>query len=692
MRNSESVKRSTAGLPLALTLVGLLGVVAVRPPAARAQASKSEFVPTFSTNSRVRQQVDRLVRLSGQKLWDEWLATYQQLVDDPNDLVIVHSEDLQDDEFLVGIRYYCHQQLSTLPAAVRQRYRALHDAEAGRMYEKAAAENDVPGMREIYSRYRFTSSGPRALLWMANRGLDDGRPELARVAYSRLAKDPGVAPSTLIRYALAADAAGKPAEARSVLDRVRKEFGAQQVRLEGKNVTGAAAADTIAKTFRKPADANESRWPAFGGSAGDRKMTGGLRGGLKPLWETPMGAVAEGNTPRFSTGSSRRFAYLTFPTVEGNRVWLQSPRGITALERGSGKPIWDRQDFTIRGEEIPKLGVENRRGYPSNSGVRPVQAAPSVDGNLLVTRMPLTLGDRQTGQWPADFAITALDRRTGSTLWQRTAGGDPRGTFFNIPTLHANTVFTGIATNKGGITEYNAVALDAGTGETLWSTYLGAGSDPLMAVDGSPPAVKDGLVWIESSLYTLNAVDMITGEVRLIYKYDPVRRSNGRGDAYSTPVVPNDPISLIAAGAGPIVFAPRWGVDVVAISPTTGRLLWSSPKAPGSTVASGALFGVDQKHAYICGDYLQAINLADGSRDWTWVDKPNVGYAALAGERIYAPVDGRLQVFNAADGSQVEELDSSKEVGELRDVISVTVVDGTLLVATRDKLIAYSAP
>ena len=690
-------KLSTCRRP-ALPLVAAFGLLAASAaslaplPAARAQNQTSEFVPSFSTNTRVKQQVERLERLAAQKLWDEWINLYQQLVDDDRDLVLK-----RDDEFLVGIRYFCHQQLAAMPANVRQRYRAVADNDARKIYEKALAESDAAGMRDVYARYRFSSFATPALKWSADRALDEGRAEWARVAYNRLAKEPAVTVSTLLRYAMAADAAGKADEAGAILDRVRKEFGAQQVKIGGQNTTGAAAADKVAKGLRSRDAANGPHWASFGGSVGNRNMGAGIAGGIKKLWEFSQPTTPETVRPTqqqviisstYAT-TRARFNFLTFPTVVGDRLWLQGPRNLTSVKLSSGEAAWDQQDFILKRDEIPNQNSDPRSGGISYRSGRPVQAAPSVEGHLLVTRMPLAGGERD-GRWPSDFAIVALDNRSGSQLWRKVAGGDPRGLYYNIPTLQANTVVTGVATYKGGITEYNAVAMDAGTGEQLWSTYLGGGSDPLAGVDGSPAAIKDGIVWIESSLYTLNAIDLLTGEIRFIYRYDPGRRARNSG-IDTSPSLTNEPISLIATGSGPVVFAPRWGVDVVAIDPTTGKLLWSSPKGPLSQPAVGALFAVDGKRAYICGDHVQAISLANGAREWTWEPQGpsgSVGYAALCGDRIYVPIDGKIHVHGAADGKEVEVLDATEILGEANGLLTLVSTPEALFISSRDRLVA----
>jgi outer membrane protein assembly factor BamB len=695
---------------LALGLCAL-GAIVSGFPSARAQG-RAEFVPTFSTNTRVRQQVDRLNRLSGQKLWDEWLATYQQLVDDPEDPVLV-----RDEEFLVGVRYHCHQLLAGLPVQVRQRYRALYDGEARKVYDKAAAERDAAGMREVYSRYRFSTHASRALQWLADRALDEGRPEYARVAYSRLAKEPTVSAATLLRYVLAADAAGRPEEARSVLERVRKDFGGQPLQVGGQNTTAAAACDQIAKSLKRAAAPSPARrWPSFTGDNGDRKMKAVVSGTLERLWDYRYPTSTDSTIPRgghtviIGSGYSiprSRFGFLTFPSVVGDRLWVQGPRNLTALNPATGQPLWERQDFILSQADLPSQNQDPRMGGVWYRSGRPVQAAPAAEGHILVSRMPLAAGEREGGRWPADFALGAFDARSGAPLWRKVAGGDPRGLYFNLPALQGNIVFSGIATFNGGITEYRAVAMDAGSGEPLWTTYLGAGSDPLASTDGSPAAVRDGLVWIESSLYTLNVLDLLTGEIRLIYHYDPARRVGFQGGIDSTPQVTNEPISAIAfAGkrvvdketVSPVIFVPRWGTMAIALNAENGRHLWSSPKSDQSSM--GSLCGVDDQHVYVGGDQIQAINIGDdakhllgGAREWTWkpqAPSTSVGFAALSGDRIYVPVENRIHVRSAADGRELEVLDLSADLGDSPGFTSVLVLDGMLLVSTRDRLLAFS--
>jgi outer membrane protein assembly factor BamB len=702
--NHGRLSRRTGALLFGV-LYFLCAAATIRPLSARAQ-TRAEFVPTFSTNARVKQQMDRLAKLATAKQWDPWLAGYQQLVDDPRDLVVE-----RDQEFLVGVRWTLHQQLAGLPPQVRQRYRQLYDNEARKVFDRATAERDGDGMRDVYSRYRFSSFGSKALLWLANDAQDRGRHEMARVAFSRLAKEPGVTVQVLLRYALAASGANRSAEARGVLDRVKREFGGHPLQLAGENTTGAAAADRVGASLAKEKPADATSWRAFAGT-GDRRIAAPLAGKVKKLWEfshptvTDRQGYSSGQQVMVGGYSSNRsrFSFLTFPVIENDRIWVQGPRNLTAVKLADGKAAWDQQDFVLAPNEVTAQQQQQPQGRFSSSNYRtsrPLQAAPSLDDHLLITRVGMgATGPSSGSRWPVDYAIGAFDSRTGRPVWRKVAGGDPAGTYFNIPTVQSKIILSGVATNKGGITEYNAVALDAGTGETLWSRYLGAGSDPLGVMDGSPPAVRDGTVWIESSLYTLNGLDLITGDLRLVYHYDPGQRT-AYGGFNSSPNLNNEAISAIGLAprttvdkreVSPVVFAPRWGVYVIALDADTGRLLWSTPKAPGRST-TGSLFAVDAKRAYVCGDHVQAIKLADGAPDWTWetqkLSSGEVGFAALGGDRIYIPVEGKIYVLSAEDGREIEVMNGIYQQGNSPGFSAVLPLGNHLIMTTRDGLVAF---
>ena len=92
-------------------------------------------------------------------------------------------------------------------------------------------------MTRVYARYRFTSSGPRALAWLAERAFDGGDAERAWLAFSRLIADAsGVEPELAEWMAKAITAgalSGHPSETTALADRLATRLGDRPLKIEG---------------------------------------------------------------------------------------------------------------------------------------------------------------------------------------------------------------------------------------------------------------------------------------------------------------------------------------------------------------------------------------------------------------------------------------------------------------------------
>jgi outer membrane protein assembly factor BamB len=531
----------------------------------------------------------------------------------------------------------------------------------------------------------------RALGWIAERSLDTGNAETARVAFSRVTAEGGAPATTLFKYALAAQAAERPAEARSILERILKEAPNAPLKLAGQQVTaGAAAQQMIDRLAAAPAA--PAAWPSFGGPNGDRRMPALTSANWRQVWEYtyPSGSLASGSPAQrvqIITGGQGmpggRYRFLGFPVADRDRLYLQGPRSMAAVNLSDGQAAWTNEEFTAPSADPnqPRIFRGGMRG--GSYGRSPQsQGIPTLDGGLLALRTPLLTN---SGYGRSDYLMVAIDARSGKQLWRKTAESDPEGIFYNAPAVRDNTLFTGIAAGLAGITEYRAVAMEAGTGDTLWSSYLGGGSDVANSIDGSPPVLRDGVVWIESSLHTLNALDMITGEIRTIYKYLPrPRNAFGAMDGYA---LANEPVSLLP-GAGPMVFSSRWGDQVVAIDPATYKLLWSAPKG-----SANSLFAVDKQSAYLAGTTeMAAFELETGLKRWV---RPSpgpsysTGYAAMVGDRLAWLTEGKLAFFDPATGNPTGSIDLGENVAQTAQNGTLLVVGNRLLVCLPQKVFAF---
>lgn len=691
-----------------------LWLIASAPAGAQSQY---QFTATFETHEKLPGEVEKLRQLAAQKAWEAWIGVYQELIDEHPDAVLPQGE-----ERLVGLRATLHAMLTELPDAARQAYRRKYDPIARGQWEKARALEDPEAMRQVHLRYRHSRYGPRALRWLADRALDRGEYEIARLAYARLAEEERLQPGwateeetawLLLRWGMASTLAGRATEAGEAFDMLTRKHGSRELVVRGvpRRVTQIVAEE---REQLRP-EAKLEGWPQFAGApAGARRMVFSVgaalleaqgpsltdgeaeqpgAAALARLWTATSTGVLRDRALRLDAGpwgaavvrpgGTSLFHFLAFPIVGDNRVYLQTPSGARAVDLGDGRILWTNSDLSsTRGS-----GTVQRRYYGYYRAMRNLQLAPALAGPYLILRAPVGMGDGfSDGRWPVEFALAALDTRTGREVWTRLAGGNPAGSFFNLPTVHTRTIYSGIASPVAGLTEYRAVAVDAGTGERRWTAYLGTGSDPMATADGSPPAVADGVVWVESSLHTLNALDAVTGELLWIYRYQPRPVPYYRSGWQDRMTLPNEPISLIAPVGGRVLFAPRWGDQCVALEGRTGRLLWSAPRGD-----SRSLFAVDEARVYLCGSEVHALDLNTGARRWSWTaPDARAGYAALAGNRVYVPVGSTLYVLDRATGRQLARVDLGLH-GVEPEYGALLMLSDRILLSQPERLFAFGA-
>jgi outer membrane protein assembly factor BamB len=260
----------------------------------------------------------------------------------------------------------------------------------------------------------------------------------------------------------------------------------------------------------------------------------------------------------------------------------------------------------------------------------------------------------------------------------------PPDSFYNLPTVAGQTLYTGIATSMAGLTEYRAAALDAATGDRLWTTHLGSGSDPMAGVDGSPAAVRGGIVWVETCLHTVCALDALTGAVLWVVPFKPDTNAPERSGWQDTMNVTNEPVSLLAPVGDRLLFSPRWGNRAVALNARTGHRAWTV-----DSDRSRVLIAVDSTRAVLAGEQIRSVDPVSGRPLWTWTppDRSRLGYPALVGSRIVVPVGASVIFLDAATGAELGRR-SLKEFGAQPTAAAVLVLGRRLLFSQPDRLLA----
>lgn len=236
--------------------------------------------------------------------------------------------------------------------------------------------------------------------------------------------------------------------------------------------------------------------------------------GLTPAWSIPTaGGVTA--TPTEDGGT------LYFPDTGGN-LW--------AVAADSGQVRWSHR-------------VAEYTGVTGDV----VRDSPAVYGNELV------VGD-STYAAMAGARLMAVDKRTGTKLWQTVIDTHPAATVTSSPVIVGNTIYVGISSSEEVVAvkpgyhcctfRGSVIALDATTGHIKWKTYT------------VPTGYSGGGVWGSAP-----AVDPVTG---LLYV--------ATGNNYSVPA------GVCAAPGQRNCAQPQandYSDSILALDMTTGAIRWS---------------------------------------------------------------------------------------------------------------------
>ncbi len=261
------------------------------------------------------------------------------------------------------------------------------------------------------------------------------------------------------------------------------------------------------------------------------------------------------------------------------------------------------EESTVRFTDSPYANVDLANSRHARSAIR----AATVSGLDLAWTLPLEAEGRDLGAYVAtpvvvdgvaysqdqDSNVQAIELRDGDVLWEKSyevAANGPNGV-----AAAAGLVY--------GVTPTTAFALDAETGDEIWSTPLVRTATEQIAM---APGYRDGLVYLSTSpagykggeVGVLWALDGRTG--RKVWHFDTVPRdlwghpdiNFGGGLSYAPAFDAEGSMYIGTGNAGPIPGTERypWGASrpgpnlytdsVVKLDAKTGRLRWHYQLTP----------------------------------------------------------------------------------------------------------------
>jgi outer membrane protein assembly factor BamB len=345
---------------------------------------------------------------------------------------------------------------------------------------------------------------------------------------------------------------------------------------------------------------------------------------------------------------------LTARNVGDERYWAQwrGPHG-TGASRSANPPIeWSESKNVRWKKELPGRG----------------SGTPVVWGDRLfvLTAVPVNAAAPPAQRGAQRYTVMALDRKTGSVVWQHVAREEPphEGTHQQFGTYASSSAITDGQHVIASFESRGIYAYDM-NGKLIWQKDLGDKSMRNQFGEGSTPALHGNslvIVWDHQGESFIAALDKRTGEERWRQKRDEI-------DSWATPLV------VQHGGGAQVVTAGMKQVRSYDLE--TGKLLWygdglTMNPIPSPVAADGLVFLTSGFR----GSDLQAVRLADakdnitGSAAIAWTldrDTPYVPSPLLYDGILYLlkSNNGILSAFDATTGKphyQVQRLDAPQNV------------------------------
>jgi outer membrane protein assembly factor BamB len=661
------------------------------------EAIENVFLPP---DRRTLRKMSEAVELSANRRYAEAVRNLGEILESAEDYF--QQTDKKSPLFR-SLKSQAEQLLGKMPREARELYELQYGPQARRLLAEALESGDVGRLAEVTRRFFHTRAGQQATYLLGLHHFDHGRPLAGALLLQRVRENESAAeefePSLSLTLAACWLKAGNPDRARQTLIALRQRNPSLRAMVAGREVPlfadNADAVEWLTNLIgsQPPASVlDDDRWLMFRGNPARNAATVGGAPLLNLRWRVPIAAdpLAEGTLRQYQ----RMYAEQNSPTIPalhplavGDVLLLRTMQNLQAVDFNTGKRLWEiptdePDDPTAR---APADAQARLLMAAANAGQRMwsdlTYGTLSSDGQLVFsveeqggqmdeeTGMNVAIVRGRAGivnvrvrrrANPGDAApnnrLTAHDIRTGKLIWEIGGPAGPSALnaaehYFLGPPLPLMGQLYVLAEYKGQ--EVRLLALDAATGETIWSQQLSiveqsVAQDPERAMRGAAPSYADGVLVCPTSTGAVVGVDLATRSLLWGYCYSVDRANpnrngmvivgnNGNADEHWT-----DCGVLIRDGRA--IVSP-WESDwLYCLNLIDGELLWKSPRQNDLYTACA-----DREKVVLVGtNTVRALKLGDGSPLWTLTLPDGAtpsGRGFLSAGRYYLPTS-RAEVLS----------------------------------------------
>lgn len=702
----------TRGIPpaafLALGLLASLALFPADPTGAQPKGPTPPAAPTdippFSSflslpaDPDLKKKLEAVQDYIKSEDWEQATRILQLVLDAKEDVFVpvrAKGPDGKEAVRWASARSEVNRLLATLPANGLEFYQLSFGPAAATLLDEARKKNDPELLAGVGQRYLHTQAGFEATTLLAAYHLDRGRHLMAALCYDRLLLHPradSLPPISLFKAALAYHGAGD----RDGAERAWKKLSARApdgVAIGNKKVSLAELEKELAQ-YRAAAPAMDSLadWPMFRGNASRSARADGAAPVLEPRWQQPT--VADGAVGAWLAAAAQRLEDRSqpalpafFPIAVGDKVVYRSHRGVHAVERQTGKLLWESsvlgglESLTADSRQLPHLSSWIEAYLSGDANVL-------LDNSLIGTlssdgKQVYAVEDLPVPPFPSNYygftgragqglqlsfapqltdalyhsRLVAIELETGKVAWEaggrgaKKEGGEPlHDVYFLGPPLPLAGKLYVVAEKDQDL---YAICLDPGTGAPAWSQKLAMPKTRLLLDGGrrlhaAPLAYGEGLLVCPTNAGALVAVDLLSHSLVWAHAYreEPVVNPPPAGRRPARPALPTGPPNLRPewkASApvihdGKVVFAAPDEPSVQCLSLRDGSLVWKWKRGSEDDLYLAGVF--DGAVLLVGKRGCRALGLKDGKELWKVETGPPSGQGIASGKVYYLPVKG----------------------------------------------------
>ncbi len=432
-----------------------------------------------------REPLELIAKSAAQGEFDRALDLLQGLLDRYPEKVVEsvraqrspsETDHIVPGDIYVGLRTAVMERILALPDGLL-RYRTREDGAAAKGLAAGIASRDEAQLRRVMTSRWLTTSGPAAASALADLLFEDGRPEESAAVAHAAIRDAMPDLDLRLKAQLGARllVALSCFNSGNALAGVRKELGALTIEVDGSAISLEALADRLKPSV---AASDLPTVPTLTPFSSKPLFARGLK--VQETRDSFDGGDYFRSFGQDIVGAGLIFAPVYPEIVEGVAYWCD---GLTlnAVNLITGENAWPPV-------EGPFGAFEGRRNWNLSHGV-------TYDRGVVFTSLEDEPSIRRDGRGtPFGYTpietipsrkLVAVDASTGDTIWSHLGGGSSdlpsedrdflrRITVNSVPLVSGERVYVGVTYYVGGFRHW-LCAFDRTTGRLVWKTYVARG-------------------------------------------------------------------------------------------------------------------------------------------------------------------------------------------------------------------------